>query len=144
MCFLCFCAGKWYIYFRKIAGKYTSFKQKCWKNLQKVVATLNISWRWFVGINYSLSLYIYVSDVSRVFLVRPVHTLKQGRCHHGWCREEIFSKFMPPDALKIHYPALSVLRFPCKTLSKTIKFTLQNTPLWGWFLKNLYIHMAFK
>ena len=32
ICFLCFCAGKWYIYFRKTAGKYTSFKQKCWKN----------------------------------------------------------------------------------------------------------------
>ena len=30
--FLCFCTWTWYIYFRKIAGKYTSFKKKCWKN----------------------------------------------------------------------------------------------------------------
>ena len=41
MCFLYFCAGKYiYIYIRKITGKYTTFKEKCWKDLQKVVTTL--------------------------------------------------------------------------------------------------------
>ena len=35
MCFLCFCAGKENIYFRKIAGSYTTFKEKCWKNFYR-------------------------------------------------------------------------------------------------------------
>ena len=35
MYFLCFCAGRLYIYFRKIAGKYTNFKEKCWKNFYR-------------------------------------------------------------------------------------------------------------
>ena len=34
-CFLYFCAGKQSIYFRKIAGKYTTFKEKCWKDFYR-------------------------------------------------------------------------------------------------------------
>ena len=44
---------------------------------------------------------------------------------------EKFSKFVPPDVLKMHSPAVSVLKFLCKTFSKLLKFTLQNTPLCG-------------
>ena len=40
-------------------------------------------------------------------------------------------KCVPLDALKIHSPALSVLRFLSKTFSELLKFTLQNTPLCG-------------
>ena len=41
MCFLCFCDGHLFItsiyniYLRKIAGKYTTFKEKCWKNFYR-------------------------------------------------------------------------------------------------------------
>ena len=47
---------------------------------------------------------------------------------------EKFSKFVPPDVLKMHSPAVSVLKFSKKsvlTFSKLLKFTLQNTPLCG-------------
>ena len=50
------------------------------------------------------------------------------------------SKFVPPDALKMHSLALSVLRFPCKLFCKLLKVTLWNTLLCWWFLKkNSYI-----
>ena len=39
------------------------------------------------------------------------------------------SKFLPPNALKMHSPTLSGLRFFCKTFSKLLRFTLQNTLL---------------
>ena len=42
------------------------------------------------------------SNVSRIFLGRPIHTLNPWRCHHGWCRAEKFSKFVLPDTLKMH------------------------------------------
>ena len=49
------------------------------------------------------------------------------------------SKFVPPDALKMH--SLFVLQFPCKTVSKLLKFTLQNTLLCGWLLKkSIYLN----
>ena len=35
-----------------------------------------------------------------------------------------FSKFVPPDALKMHPLTLFLLRFLCKTFSKLLKFTL--------------------
>ena len=41
------------------------------------------------------------------------------------------SKFVPPDVLKMHSPTVSVLKFLCKTFSKLLKFTSQNTPLYG-------------
>ena len=58
----------------------------------------------------------------------------------SWCWAAKFSKFVPPDALKIHSPAQPVLRFLCKTFSKLLKFALQNTPLPGWFFKTWCIH----
>ena len=42
-----------------------------------------------------------------------------------------FLKFVSLDVLKMHSPALSVLRFLSKTFSELLKFTLQNTPLCG-------------
>ena len=39
----------------------------------------------------------------------------------------IFSKFVPPVALKMHSLTLPVLRFLCKTFSKLLKFTLRDT-----------------
>ena len=35
------------------------------------------------------------SDISRVFLGRPVHTLNQRGRHCGWRRADKFSKFLP-------------------------------------------------
>ena len=48
---------------------------------------------------------------SEFFFCRPVHILNQKRCHHGWWQVEKFSKFVPPDTLKMHSLALPVLRF---------------------------------
>ena len=42
-----------------------------------------------------------------------------------------FLKFVFLDVLKMHSPALPVLRFLSKTFSELLKFTLQNTPLCG-------------
>ena len=50
---------------------------------------------------------------------------------------------MPPDPLKMPSLTMSVLRFLCKTFSKLLKFTLWNTLLCGWFLKNSYIQINF-
>ena len=50
------------------------------------------------------------SDVSRV-LGRPIHTSNPRRGHHDWHQEGNFSKFVPPDAQKMHSLTLSVLRF---------------------------------
>ena len=49
-------------------------------------------------------------------------------------------KFVPPNALKMHYLALFVLRFLCKIFSKLLKFALRNT-LRGLFFKNSYIQI---
>ena len=74
------------------------------------------------------------SNVCRVFLVRPAHTLNPWRCQHDWRRWAVnFSKFVLPDALKIHSLALFVLRFLCKTFPKLFKSTLRDTLLRGWF-----------
>ena len=75
-----------------------------------------------------------------VFLGRLVHTSSPWRHHHGWSQAGTFSKFVPPNALKIHFLALSVLKFLCKTFPKLLKFTLWNTLPLGWLLKNSYIH----
>ena len=56
---------------------------------------------------------------------------------HSWCWVGIFSKFVPPNALKM---VLSVLKFLCKLFSKLLKFTLRNTCPRGWYLKNSWIH----
>ena len=57
-----------------------------------------------------------------------IHLTYEGASMVG---AEHFLKFVPPDALKMHSLALSVLRFLCKTFSKLLKFTLSNTPLHG-------------
>ena len=62
---------------------------------------------------------------------QTVHTSNPRPRHHGWRYVVKFSKCVSPDALNMHYPALSVLRFLCKTFSKLLKFTLQNTLLSG-------------
>ena len=51
-------------------------------------------------------------NVSTLFLGRLVHTLNPRRCHHGGCRAEKFSTFVPPDTLKMHSLVLSVPNFP--------------------------------
>ena len=49
--------------------------------------------------------------------------------------------FVPPDVKKMHLLALSVLRFLCKTFSKLLKFTLWNSFLCRWLLKNSNIQI---
>ena len=73
------------------------------------------------------------SDVSRVFLVRPVGTSNPRRWYHGWCEVSKFSKFVSPGTLKMLSLALSVLRFLCQKFCKLVKFSLRNTLLCGWF-----------
>ena len=46
-----------------------------------------------------------------------------------WLWVVLFSKFVPLDAPKMDFLALSVLRFLCKIFSKLFKFTLRNGPL---------------
>ena len=60
-------------------------------------------------------------------------------CKLGWCQAGKFSKFVPPDTLKIHSLALSVLRFLCKAFSKLLKLTLQKTL--DDFIKNSHIQI---
>ena len=57
--------------------------------------------------------------MSGVFLGRPVQTLNTRRHHGGHCAGK-FLKSVPPDALKMDYLALPVLRIPCKTFSKLL------------------------
>lgn len=78
------------------------------------------------------------SDISRVFLGRLIHILNPQRCHHGWCWVVKFSKFEPPDALKIHSVALYVLRFHL-TFSKLL-LSWHHQTFNEWFFKNSYIH----
>ena len=66
-----------------------------------------------------------ISDVYRVFLGRPVHTSNPRRWHHGWRRVEKFSKFVPPETVKIRSLALSFLRFLCKSFFKLLKLSLR-------------------
>ena len=75
------------------------------------------------------------------FLGRPVHISDPRRCRHGWRRAEKFSKFVPPNTLKMHSLALSVLRFLCKTFPKSLKLSLRKTLFRGWFSKISYIQI---
>ena len=84
---------------------------------------------------------LITSDASRVFLDRLVHISDPRRCHHGWRRAEKFSKFVPPNTLKMHSLALSVLRFLCKTFPKSLKLSLRKTLFRGWFSKISYIQI---
>ena len=82
-----------------------------------------------------------ISDVSRVFLGRPVHTSNARSRQDGWRWAECFSKLVPPETLKKHSLALSTLKFLCKTFPKLLKLSLQKTLFRGWFLKNSYIRI---
>ena len=74
------------------------------------------------SISYYLNLLTYYisSDVSRVFLGRPVTSSSPSSpfCRHGWRK---LLNLVAPDALKMHSLAMPVLRFLCKTFSKLRK-----------------------
>ena len=55
---------------------------------------------------------------------------------------EKFSKFLPQDAQKIHSLALSVLGFLCKTFSKSLKLTLQNSSFTSTSFSNCFSHLS--
>ena len=74
---------------------------------------------------------MHISVVSRTFLGRLVHTLNPQRRHHSWHQAQKFSKFVPPNILKMQSLALSVLRFLYKTFSKLLKLTLKKTHFRG-------------
>ena len=67
--------------------------------------------------------YIYINIYIYITFGKPVNPSNQ---HPNF---ENFSKFVPPDALKIliHSLVLPVFCFLCKKFSKLLKFTLQNT-----------------
>ena len=118
---------------------------KTWHFLVKVrdFAKSNEKWCFWEGGWYPNARVISMASVthSEFFLDRPVHISNPRSCHHGWQRAVKVSKFVPPDALNMHYVALSVFRFLCKTFFKLLTFTLQNNLLRGWFFKNSYIQM---
>ena len=101
----------------------STFRKKCHDFLSATVAKL-FKHQWCI----------------QSFSGRSVHISNPRRHYHDWRRGGTFSKFLPLNALKMYYLALSVLRFFCKTFCKLLKFIFQNTLPRGWFLKNLYIH----
>ena len=86
-----------------------------------------------------------ISDVSRVFLGRPVHTQNPQRCHDGWCRGIKLSKSVPPHVLKMQSLALFVLRFLCKKFSKLLQFCYitKHSSSWITFQKVIYSNKSF-
>ena len=52
--------------------------------------------------------------VLRIFFGRLEHISNPRRLHHDLHQAGTFSKFVPPDALQIHSPALSAHRFYVK------------------------------
>ena len=76
------------------------------------------------------------SDVSRVFVGKPVHSPNPRTHLHGWIRAEKFSKCVSPDALKMHSLVLSVLRFRCKTISILLSFHYETLFFVDDFLKD--------
>ena len=59
--------------------------------------------------NVFMFLMTIVSDVSRVFLGKAIHTSNLRKYH--WHQADKFSKFVPSDTLKMHSLTLSVLIF---------------------------------
>ena len=77
------------------------------------------------------------SDISRVFLDIPIHTCNQQRHHNGKWWGVKFSKFVPPDALKMNSLVLSVFIFPCKTFSRLPEvYNTKYSSLWMVFKKS--------
>ena len=97
------------------------------KNSKDISVAFKLSemgkWKW-----RTVFVKAYSSDISRVFLGRPIHTLNPWRHHHGWCWAGILFQHCASKC------------FLCKTFSKLCKFRLQNALPCGWFLKNSYIH----
>ena len=82
-------------------------------------------WIWYLlrdppQLIYKLLWYVS-SDVSRVFLGRTVHASNPPRRHHVCHWAEKFSKFVPPDTLKMHSLALPVLDFFLKHFPNYLK-----------------------
>ena len=63
---------------------------------------------------------------------RYTHRTHEGTIMVG---PEKFLKFVPPDILRKHFLALSVIRFFYKAFSKLLKLSLRKTLFRGWFLK---------
>ena len=61
------------------------------------------------------------------FWGRLIHTSNPLRHHHGWSQADKFSKFVPPDTLKMLSKALPVLRSLCKTFPKLLKVIFWKT-----------------
>ena len=66
------------------------------------------------GYRLLASSFFHITCMYKVVLDRPVDTSNTRRHHYDWQRVEKFSKFVPPDTLKMHSLAHSVLRFLCK------------------------------
>ena len=75
------------------------------------------------------------------FLGRPVHTLNPWRHHHDWSWAGKFSKFVPPDALNVHYLVLSVLRFFVKAFPNYLSLHWKTVFFRDDLLKDSYIQM---
>ena len=75
------------------------------------------------------------------FLGRQVHTLNPCRHHHDWSSAGKFSKFVPPDALNVHYLVLSVLRFFVKPFPNYLSLHWKIVFFRDDLLKDSYIQM---
>ena len=114
---------------------------------------LKVDLRWLLKIKFSpgllllqetFGIIIPVSDLSRAFLSRPVHTLKPQRHQHGWYQLYKFPKPVPPDTPKMHSLDLFVLRFLCKTFFKLLLvYITKNFPSWMIFKKLIYSNKKF-
>ena len=91
----------WTIYNSKNAVPY-SF-QKAFRN--KVISYF----LWYI--KDVVTMEILFENVFKLLLWSWSLTYSEFFRHHGWCPAEIFSKFVPPDALKMHSLALFQITF---------------------------------
>ena len=78
---------------------------------------------------------VLYSDVCRFHLGRPVHAVNPHRSHHEWHRAVKFSKFLLPDALKMHSLILPVLRFFVKPFPNYLRLHYEKLFFVNGFLK---------
>ena len=71
---------------------------------------------------YILQIFAFSSDVSRVFLGRPVHITNPQRNQHGWRQAEKFAIVVLPNTLKMHSLAPYVLIFFVKHFQNCLNF----------------------
>ena len=69
---------------------------------------------------------VTISSDGLTFLGRLVQISNLQRCHHCSHWAEKFSKFVPPDTLKMYSLALSVCRFLCNTSNPNYSQTCSN------------------